>query len=156
MKLNHVGTHPLPRRRRRSRRTRCWWVGSCCRVLAGRSRSTAWSCRSVSCRGFTVCCRAKTLPSLKVATTLHRQFCSLGSLRCGWFHFNIILISFQNVCAACWMIPGSCEASGSVYKVIRNSQLCMMHKQPSHRDVEPGPHEFLLYSGFCYYDAGRP
>lgn len=44
------------RRRRRSRATRCWWVGSWCRVPAARSRSTASSCHSFSCREFTVCC----------------------------------------------------------------------------------------------------
>lgn len=47
---------PVFRRRRRSRPTRCWWVGSWCRVPAVRSRSTASSCHSVSCREFTVCC----------------------------------------------------------------------------------------------------
>lgn len=87
--------HLLRRPRRRSRRTRCWWAGSWCRVLVVRSRSTASSCRSVSCRGFTVCCGAKTLPTLKGTTTLRHPFCSLASLRCGSFHFNILRTSLK-------------------------------------------------------------
>lgn len=69
------------RQRRRSRATRCWWVGSWCRVLVVRSRSTTSSCRSFSCREFTVCCGPKLhLPCDPArctdATTLHHQ---LGS-----------------------------------------------------------------------------
>lgn len=75
------------RQRRRSRATRCWWVGSWCRVPVVRSRSTASSCHSLSCREFTVCCGPERhLPCDPACctntphhTTTHHQLGSLVS-----------------------------------------------------------------------------